>query len=640
MRAFMHVGYQNRMHTMFAKKIGIGTLLVLCISSAFAQIGLKPLQSNPSIQTYLNEHPGYVWNSPTKLGKWGSPDTLNLPFFEDFTSTLIYPDSSKWQDNLVFVNRDFAINPPSFGVATFDFLDENGKPYSSIEKEFIDNGDTLTSQFINLGDSSGVPFVAADSIFLSFFYQPKGRGDFITENDSLKLLFLDESGQWNKVWGVKGGLDYNFKQVLVPITDSRYLHTGFQFRFMNITHRWGNNNHWHVDYIYLNKDRGINDIYYPDYAIQSKPTSLLKNFNSMPYDHFMADVSEAADSIYFNVSNLNDKVINAEVRHVESHLSNILVTTIFDNNAANVPSQGFAKRKMKSYDFKGLSGEYPLVINRNYLLRESGIINPVLFQGNDNISVDQTFTRHYAYDDGTAESGFGFNDLKTLHPTLADQWHLTKNGDLKPSAVTPRRRFVFQIWRDIDFNGGTDDLAFEKTFIVEEIYNSTDNRGFYTIGLDTAIPLAKGKFYVGWSQEQEYNLTLGFDKNNGNISNADQMNEHIYFNIGDGWIKNENRALVGAPMIRPIVGDKDPFLVSVNSPRTERFFNIYPNPARTEIHLPGDTKTVSIVDMNGREIVKRENITSLNISDLESGIYSVVILTKQNERLSAKLVKL
>mgnify|MGYP000568021716 FL=1 len=30
----------------------------------------------------------------------------------------------------------------------------------------------------------------------------------------------------------------------------------------------------------------------------------------------------------------------------------------------------------------------------------------------------------------------GFNDLRTINPEVAAQWHPTKNGDLKPTQVT------------------------------------------------------------------------------------------------------------------------------------------------------------------------------------------------------------
>lgn len=624
--------------------------MVLTVVSglSFAQIGLKPLESNPTLISYKKAHPDYVWNSNKKLGKWGTPDTLEIPFFEDFTSTLMYPDSSRWQDNFVFVNRDFGVNPPSYGVATFDFLDENGKPYSSIEKESVAPGDTLTSQFINLKDSSGNQYTPGDSFYLSFFYQARGRGDLITPDDSFKLQLRDADGNWNQVWGIRGRSNYDFNQVLIPIKDAKYLHIGFQFRFINITHRWGNNNHWHLDYIYLNKNRNDSDVYYNDYAIQSKPTSLLKNFYSMPYDHFLADQSEAADTFFFTVSNLNDKVINAQVRHVESHMGNNLVSTSFADNAANVPSQGEALRRVKGYDFTGLNG-YPIVIDRKYYVKESGVVNPVLFQVNDYIDVPHTFTRHYAYDDGTAESGFGFNDLKTDYGQVVIEFDLKKDDTLRAVDIlltyntqdVGRERFDFQIWRDIDFNGGTDDLIYERNFLVEDIYDAIDNRGFYTIGLDSPILLTAGKFYVGWRQEREYNLTVGFDKNNGYLKNANQTNTHIFFDIGDGWIQNSNKDLVGAPMIRPIVGQEDPFIVGLEHTPKPAQFTLYPNPTDGVVYLPGSTQSYRVLDMGGR-LVANGTYTgnALNLAEVKSGIYTVQIVTKQNERLNAKLIKL
>src|SRR5210317_2395154 len=117
--------------------------LALTQLTTSAQIGLKPLNANPDIQSYLELHPEYQWNNTKRHGKWGTADTLKLPFFEDFTSTVMYPDSSRWLDNDVYVNRSFAIYPPSIGVATFDYLDPNGKPYNSLENELLEYGDTL-----------------------------------------------------------------------------------------------------------------------------------------------------------------------------------------------------------------------------------------------------------------------------------------------------------------------------------------------------------------------------------------------------------------------------------------------------------------------------------------------------------------
>ncbi len=122
---------------------------------------------------------------------------LHLPFFEDFSVNTLRPDPGKWEDNFVFVNKDFPINPPNTGAATFDVLDANGKLYStSSSVPFI--ADLLTSRAIRL-DSVFQPQPAAlgvaDSIYFSFWYQPQGRGDQPEAEDSLVLQFGYLTGQ-------------------------------------------------------------------------------------------------------------------------------------------------------------------------------------------------------------------------------------------------------------------------------------------------------------------------------------------------------------------------------------------------------------------------------------------------------------
>jgi len=612
-----------------------------------AQIGLKPLNANPDIQSYLELYPEYQWNNTNRHGKWGTADTLKLPFFEDFTSTVMYPDSSRWLDNDVYVNRSFAIDPPSIGVATFDYLDPNGKPYNSLENELLEYGDTLTSQYIDLSrDSAGVALSAGDSVYLSFYYQEKGLGDLITSNDSLKLLFRDANGNWHHIWGVRGTGSTDFKYALLPITDANFFHEGFQMRFVNFTNRWGNNNHWHLDYIFLNKDRDADNFYFDDYAIASMPSSLLKTYASMPYDHFLANTSEAADSIYFNVRNNEGSLEQLEVRHVERHNGNQLVSTNFNENAANVPSLGNEQRKMKSYDFTGLSG-YPVIIERQYFVRKPSVINPVLFQSNDQITVEQEFRRHYAYDDGSAESGFGFNDLRNDVGRIVVRFDLRKEDTLRAvdfhltynTQDIARQRFTVEIYKDIAVNGGEDELVYSQTFIGQDIYDQISERGFYTMGLDSALLLDAGDFYIGWSQERDYNLTLGFDKNNGNLGRGG-YNKNIYFNIGDGWIQNTNEDLVGAPMIRPIVGEKSPF-ASTQEVKKEVVKNVlYPNPVRNEINFKHPVSEVVITDVQGKMCFQKQGyLTKINAIDLKPGIYFARMMTTDRGFITQKFIK-
>ena len=114
-----------------------------------------------------------------------------LPFFDDFSHSNIYPDSTKWTDNNVLVNDGFPLCPPNRKGATFDVLDANGKVYSyAISNAFI--AEYLTSARIRL-DSIMEPepraLTPADSIYLSFYYQPQGNGNPPEAQDSLVLQF-------------------------------------------------------------------------------------------------------------------------------------------------------------------------------------------------------------------------------------------------------------------------------------------------------------------------------------------------------------------------------------------------------------------------------------------------------------------
>ena len=114
-----------------------------------------------------------------------------LPFFDDFSRSNLYPDSTKWTDNNVLVNDGFPLCPPNRNGATFDVLDANGRVYDyAISHPFV--AEYLTSVRIRL-DSIMEPepraLTPADSVYLSFYYQPQGNGNIPEEQDSLVLQF-------------------------------------------------------------------------------------------------------------------------------------------------------------------------------------------------------------------------------------------------------------------------------------------------------------------------------------------------------------------------------------------------------------------------------------------------------------------
>ena len=153
------------------KKIVAILILAICCVSLYSQEVVIDC-GNPALSDYSARY-------FEKYGfKVATSDTLELPFFDDFSASYMYPDSSKWSDKYAFINSSCGKNPISIGVATLDALNEYGNVYPTLPFGMSDVSDFLTSKPINLQRN------ASDSIYLSFFYQCGGNGDVPEFRDS------------------------------------------------------------------------------------------------------------------------------------------------------------------------------------------------------------------------------------------------------------------------------------------------------------------------------------------------------------------------------------------------------------------------------------------------------------------------
>jgi hypothetical protein len=195
------------------KKMNKGILLFIacfiCIGFASAQVTTYPVGDNAVIKNFLHLNPSYSFQDYNKH-KYSKKDSLSLPFFDDFFTSRIYPDSSKWLNNQVYVNNGFGKYPPTYNVATFDALASDGFPYNNtINKDYSSAGDSLISQPINLlKNPISIPYTVADSIMLSFYYQPNGNGYHLNKEDSLFVYFKAKT-----VFGLRYG-ELQVKQIV------------------------------------------------------------------------------------------------------------------------------------------------------------------------------------------------------------------------------------------------------------------------------------------------------------------------------------------------------------------------------------------------------------------------------------------
>jgi len=92
------------------------------------------------------------------------------------------------------------------------------------------------------------------------------------------------------------------------------------------------------------------------------------------------------------------------------------------------------------------------------------------------------------------------------------------------------------------------------------------------------------------------------------------------------------------------IGDVDVTFELVNATSIEQVkkndsqFNIYPNPANGFIEVTAPFESITIIDINGTEMLKTQK-NRIDINRLETGTYLLRIETKENELVVRKFVK-
>ncbi len=376
------------------------TFFFLGNASLWAQEYLVPLKNN----RVLNEK--YRSERLVSKARTQHAASLNLPFIDDFSNRSHYPNTAKWADRDVFINSNLPIRPPSIGVATFDGLKEDGTPYS-LKKKSYGSADTLTSLSINLSALS-----PADSLLLSFYLEPKGLGDAPGSKDSFLLEFKVNDSTWQRVFAItsSGMAPDSFRLFFVKINKTKFFKPDFQFRFRNYATLTGNVDHWHLDYVILDKDRSVRNLLLNDVAFNRPPRSLLRNYHAMPLNQFIGfEDNELADSLYASAVNHFNVVKNTTFRYraVESCSGSVLKSDFFQTiNFPPLTDTVLREANFKS-EIKSLTAALPcdsLAIRTRYVLFNSPPDPATGF--NDTIFHTQRFYNYFAYDDGSAERGY------------------------------------------------------------------------------------------------------------------------------------------------------------------------------------------------------------------------------------------
>ncbi len=559
---------------------------------------------------------------------------IEMPFIDDFSASRIYADPAKWTDKYVFINNDFPVNQPSVNVATLDGLDEKGNAYSKFPLK--GTCDKLTSQPFNL-----VNFKKGDSLILSFYYQyqPQGTTSQIYPDDSLILEFRStrfDKDSFEIVWKVSANINFfkTFQRIDMVLTDPKYFHDDFQFRFRNHGSLTGNLSQWHIDYIRFDKNRKRNDPY-DDISLTNTPRVMLGKYSSMPWNQYTANTSaysNTADTI--RIANHHSGAYNVDYLRSVIGPQNDSIDKFVNNFGNLLPQSSKAFAIGNPFTFKTTVSKDSLIFDTRYRLKISGTqIDNIT--SNDTFGVSTVFSNYLAFDDGTAEAGYGVqletNVGVSLKYTLEipDSLYGVYIFFNQSEQDVSTQRFNIRVWERISplFEQATDDKIIYSQEVLKPVYMNTIN-GFAAFKFTSPVPV-KNSFYIGWEQINAYVLNVGMDENY-----PPGVNPNMAYKMDGRWYPAE---IKGALMIRPIIGkflDLPASLVQAERTKAPQL-TIFPNPAKNELNIETDKVSdyvVSIFDMMGRNVLNPDNNNGkIQLPELPSGMYILVLQNRLNQ---------
>ncbi|PHI20176.1 hypothetical protein CEQ90_09510 [Lewinellaceae bacterium SD302] len=581
---------------------------------------------------------------------------IDLPFFDDFSNEGNRPRLELWQNQDVLVNRTLAVLPPSIGVATFDGIGPRGFAYP-LDGTVTGPRDFLTSAPINMGGES--------NLAITFYAQLRGLGDRPEINDSLRLEFLRQDGEWQNVWSTRGistgfgnCVDTAFTFYQVDIGNQFY-YDGFQFRFSNLSSQTGAVDTWHLDYV---KVEGANQMGLNDIAFVAPPPSILAEYTALPYRQLLA-AGQGILRTSFEASFWNHAlpaqtipISAADYRIEELGTMEVLLEpngfdigslapglTAFTNNE---PDDGLFNDYLEALEDFDEDGEY--VVATTYDLggvtfteeTDPGFVESV--NANNFTTTTTVFADAYAYDDGSSELALaaqsGGQTIVQRYEAFTDE--VLRGVSIRlPRSVNDVSNLTIDLvvfLGDLE-DGGSPDLSMTVSPIYAEAFYSDSLEGFTSYAFPDSLDIPQGDFYVGWRQNGTCSgstcVPVGMDRNN-NVEGV-----RFFRNSGD-WNPLEGCSL-GALMIRPLVGNSQVPVTSTTEFNRDEFVTVYPNPANERVFLTtrNDIELTrlnwTLYSLTGSQLARgTADSQGIDLSNYAAGTYFLRVVDSTNGKIS------
>lgn len=637
-----------------SKTYQILILLLLC-PGLNAQMVI-PLYKNSTVKKYLRESKS-LKKSTRENGT--VPDTLMLPFFDDFSKILVFPDPTHWTDRDAFINATFAVEPVTYGVATLDAINAEGNIYNVGSNPTL--CDNLTSHPLYLSAYGH----GTDTVYLSFFFQAKGYGEIPEPKDSLVVEFYSPKDTiWIRIWSTPGIPEGPFQRQIITIPDT-LLQDGFQFRFRNYVSMsekdtqsgkgaLGNFDIWNLDYVRLDNESRESHQHVYDISIIHPLKSSFINYQSIPWNHVDSGSFNNKRSFIPITIRTNDRPpgsldtisIGRGYYLKDGKTGKYIISPFLEGSEEMWFDSVYLREDAFSPLIKYDGSEYGIIETGAFLNGTKDV-----HRINDTVTRTEYFRNYYAYDDGTPERGFGnpgpvggFGSIILVH------YRIYRTDSLR----------AIDIYFNETLDHYTDNLGFQvcvfdfdqvDTVPVNLLYASDEGQLYYPqtaekpgqflrIVLDSAL-FIRNDICVGIIQHTNEFINIGYDVNN-------KHKNQIFVNNYGYWESLENSSDEdGSLMIRPVMS-RMPVALGMkevnNNPVSELV--LAPNPASEYINLRlknlnQQIRQISIYDATGKVINQyRDDRMLIDISGLKPGIYIIKVDMEKGVSLTGRFIKI
>jgi len=462
----------------------------------------------------------------------------------------------------------------------------------------------------------------------------QGHGNLPSRKDTLFLVFYDNLSLPETVWYLAGdtlNLNPAFQEARIHIK-SKYLHAGFKFRFQTLGNAGGPFDHWHIDYVYINKNRRKATEPINDLAFGTLPTSIFKKYTMIPLDHFKVypDTIYSAVNIIttsFNVfGNGTGNTVNMNYNLSSQFLNeeNPEILNIFEGNKnSGTFTHDEIFQHVQTIDALDPASFANAIPDRPQKLKfKVELVVSDVHPSNDTSSIFLELGEVLAYDDGTAENSAGVKS-ETGGAQIAVFF------DIPTSDTLTHVDIYFPNIQDLpDISRFKLSIARDTTGAAGSIYTSQEFNSLAAAqGIDvfTSFEFEKpailtGGFYVIFEQFTNYRFPIGLDQNTKN-------GDKIYLNYGGGWERNNLNDADGSLMIRPRFADSDYIVTSIPEEELSTII-IYPNPSKNVVFIEGAFDRYELFNLSGKKVLEGDT-REIHVHTLVNGMYLLKVSDQQ-----------